>query len=237
MSDTAAPPGQQSVDWNVKGPELEKLRGQQGEEIGRLRAEVETLKKSQRPALPDDMGLDALIPGAGLDSNAVMQSLAQSGKLSDEHLAAITTKTGLPKRLVAETFERDAKQRAALSVMAQEAGVRILGGKEQYQNFEAWYKALPADQKTETDRLLSSGTTFFQGFDLAIKKHRESVGAAGSTPLLSGTAPAASGAAFRSVREIDAEKARLKGQGIDWSRDSDFIRRLEQTDPRIKGGF
>jgi hypothetical protein len=165
-------------------------------------------------ALPDDANLDQVLAAAKLDKREVAEyALANNGKLSDEHVKALSKiLPGVPRRLLEET--------AAQQLVAGLQGVNkavfeaneLAGGEPALKNLLQWASSLPEQRRNELNEKLKDPRTMVDAVKTLLFDHKQALGAGKAEPLLEGDGgtggggpvPYASKAEFR----VGAEKAK-----------------------------
>jgi hypothetical protein len=174
----------------------------------------------------DDAGIEDVLQAAGLEQEAVIETLVTQGALSDEHYEALA-RIGMGRGMVDTVVAAGLRGATEQTRRAREACEQLAGGKQQWDNLRAWATTnlTEADKTFFTQNVVNPQTAEYAARFL-LDKHQQAVGAGKARPAVTGDGGGRPGAQPFTTR-TELTKARTDQR---YDRDKEYT---EQVDARV----
>ncbi len=167
-------------------------------------AETIAVPEEAGPQVDEEAGIDDVLATAGLDSSAVGAAWVENGELTQEQYAALK-KIGYTKGVVNQFLRTQQALQGRIEKEIIAAATTRAGGQEQLKNLLAWSATgLTKDEKAWYNNQLNDAEGAMRAFEWLQAKHRETIGAGKTQPILEGQAAPAQGDGFTSQSEMIA---------------------------------
>lgn len=209
-----APPAETPAAEQAAGEQMLAGKFKTAADLEKAYKELEKKLGGAPPTPPPS--IEAVLERAGVRGDDLAANYLTHGHLTNEQYEALG-KVGYTRDVVDQFLAGQAAIAASRVDVAKQAAERALeqvGGQQQWQNLAEWARShYPPDKIKEIDARLDNPSTTESAVKEMLYDYRVVAGRGITQPMLHGSAPPATTAAFESAAEVTAAMARIRSQG------------------------